>query len=129
MELAFKPATELAALLREKAVGSVELTRYFIDRIEEHDTKLNAVVVRTFDEALAAAQRADDALARGELLGPLHGLPMTIKESFDIAGLPTTRGVPDATGNIASADAVVVARYKQAGAHFMGKTNVPLGLA
>lgn len=128
-ELAFKSATELTAMLRNRDVSSVELTQYFIDRIEEHNEKLNAIVVRDFDRALEAARAADEALSRGSVLGPLHGLPMTIKESYDIAGLPTTWGVPAAAGNIASADAVVVSRYKDAGAHFMGKTNVPLLLS
>ena len=100
-ELAFKPATELAAMLREGEVSSVELTQYFIGRIEEHNEKLNAIVVRDFDRALEAARVADDAIARGNVLGPLHGLPMTIKESYDIAGLPTTWGVPNAARNIA----------------------------
>ncbi len=128
-ELAFKPATELAAMLRDKQLSSVEMTRYFIGRIEEYDATLNAVVVRDFDRALDAARRADDAIARGTVLGPLHGLPMTIKESYDIAGLPTTWGVPSAARNVAGADAVVISRFKDAGAHFMGKTNVPLQLA
>ena len=126
-ELAFKPATELAAMLREGEVSSVELTQYFIGRIEEHNEKLNAIVVRDFDRALEAARVADDAIARGNVLGPLHGLPMTIKESYDIAGLPTTWGSPTRR-ETSRADAVVVSRYKEAGAHFMGKTNVPLML-
>ena len=124
-ELAFKPATELTRMLRDREVSSVELTQYFIERIEEHNQQLNAVVVRDFDRALEAARAADEALSQGSVLGPLHGLPMTIKESYDIAGLPTTWGVPAAAGNIARADTVVVARYKDAGAHFLGKTNVP----
>ena len=128
-ELGFKTAVELASMLRSKTVGSEELTRYYISRIEKYDGRLNAVVVRDFDRALAAAKAADEALARGDSLGPLHGLPMTIKESYDIAGLPTTWGDPAAAQNIARADAVVVERYKRAGAHFMGKTNVPLMLA
>jgi amidase len=126
---AFMTALDLAHMLREKRVSSVELTRYFIDRIERYDTTLNAVVVRDFDRALTAAARADEALARGEQLGPLHGVPMTIKESYDIAGLPTTLGVPEFKDNIAATDSAVVERFKAAGAHFMGKTNVPLRLA
>jgi len=87
------------------------------------------VPVRDFERALAAAAEADAALARGDVLGPLHGLPMTIKESYDIAGLPTTWGNPAWKDNIATADSVVVSRFKAAGAHFMGKTNVPFMLA
>lgn len=124
----FKSAVELAALIRKKAISSAELTRYFIDRIERYDEALNAIPVRDFKAALAAAEAADAALARGESLGPLHGLPMTIKESYDIAGLPTTWGNPAWKDNIAERDSATVSRLKQAGAHFMGKTNVPFML-
>ena len=124
----FESAVALAELIRSKAVSSVELTRYFIDRIERYDEALNAIPVRNFEAALAAAEAADAALGRGEILGPLHGLPMTIKESYDIAGLPTTWGNPDWKDNIAARDSASVARLKQAGAHFMGKTNVPFML-
>ncbi len=126
--LAFKSAATLAELIRSKAVSSVELTRYFIERIERYDETLNAIPVRDFEAALSAAAAADAALARGEPLGPLHGLPMTIKESYDIAGLPTTWGNPAWKDNIADQDSATVTRLKQAGAHFMGKTNVPFML-
>ncbi len=127
-ELAFESAVALARRLRAGDIGSVELTRYYIDRIERYDKAINAVVVRDFERALQAAEAADRALAAGRPLGPLHGLPMTIKESYDIAGLPTTWGFPAAADNIALSDAVVVSRLKDAGAHFMGKTNVPIAL-
>ena len=127
--LGFRPAIDLAKLIRNKEISSLELTRYFIDRIERFDETLNAVVVRDFDRALDAAKNADEALMRGDALGPLHGLPMTIKESFDIEGLPTTWGIPELSDNIARQDADVVRRFKAAGTHFMGKTNVPLGLS
>ena len=127
-ELGFQTAIELAQKVRSKEISSVELTRYFISRIEKYHARLNAVVVQDFDRALAAAEQADAQLATGNVSGPLHGLPMNIKESFDIAGLPTTWGVPQAARNIAASDAVMVQRYKQAGAVFMGKTNVPINL-
>ena len=79
--LAFMRAVDLARMIREKEISSVELTRYFIDRIERYDETINAVVVRDFDRALSAAARADEALMRGELFGRLHGLPMTVKEA------------------------------------------------
>lgn len=126
--LGFRSAVELAGLIRNRQVSSVELTRYFIDRIERYDQLLNAIPVRDFDGAMAAAAAADAAQARGELSGPLHGLPMTIKESYDIAGLPTTWGNPEWQDNIAAADSATVTRFKRAGAHFLGKTNVPLML-
>ncbi len=127
-ELGFESAVDLAAKLQKKEIGSEELARYFIARIEKYDDKLNAVVVRDFDRALNAAKAADKAIVRGETLGPLHGLPMTIKESYDIAGLPTTWGHPSAAKSKAQTDAVVAERFKKAGALFLGKTNVPLDL-
>ncbi|MEM1247863.1 MAG: amidase family protein [Acidobacteriota bacterium] len=121
---------ELASKIREREISSVELTQYLIDRIEKRDEALNAVVVRNFERALDAARAADEALAAGRDLGPLHGIPMTVKESFDVTGLETTWGIPAAAGkNVATGDAVVVERLQQAGAHILGKTNVPLLLA
>ncbi len=93
------------------------------------DCDLNAIVVRDFERARLAADEADRALASGDAPGPLHGVPMTIKESFDIAGLPTTWGIPVFQGNIASSDARAVVSFKKAGAVFMGKSNVPMNLA
>ncbi|NKB32787.1 MAG: amidase [Pseudomonadales bacterium] len=127
-ELGFMTAIELSNLLSAREISSVELTQYFIARIENYDDSLNAVVVRDFDRAMEAARESDAQLSRGEVRGPLHGLPMTIKESYDIAGLPTTWGIPQARNNIAQSDAVVVERFKNAGAHFLGKTNVPINL-
>ena len=127
--LSFASAVDLSAMIRDGRIGSEELTRHFIDRIERYDGVLNAVVVQDFDRALAAAKASDAALAKGQILGPFHGLPMTIKESYDIAGLQTTWGVPDWKGNVAAEDSESVRRLKGAGAHFMGKTNVPLMLA
>ena len=126
--LEFKTASQLCAMLKGREISSRELTEHFIGRIEKHDEKINAVVVRDFDRALAAADAADEAIASGRELGPLHGLPMTIKESYNIAGLPTTWGIPAFKDNIATDDAEVVKRFKAAGAHFLGKTNVPFQL-
>src|SRR2546427_708842 len=84
---------------------------------------------RAGDRCRARARAADRALASGDSWGPLHGVPMTVKESYDVAGLPTTWGVPTHKGNIAASDAVVVERLLGAGAVIFGKTNVPLLLA
>ena len=127
-QLAFLSAVELARKIREKEISSLELTDHFINRIEKLDESINAVVVRDFDRALAAASKADKELAKGNIAGPLHGVPVTVKEAFNIAGLATTWGIPDLKANIAGADAEVVKRVRQAGAVFMGKTNVPFGL-
>jgi amidase len=124
-DLHFQSATELASAILSKQVSSLELTQHFINRIESHDGEINAVVVRDFDRALDAARTADDQLAKNHVIGPLHGLPMTIKESYDIAGLATCWGAPEYKTNIAACDANAVAKLKAAGAHFLGKTNVP----
>nr|WP_255692212.1 amidase [Luteimonas sp. XNQY3] len=126
--MAFSSAIDLAQLIQRKHVSSLELTRYYIERIQHFDNALNAVVVRDFDRALEAAKSADAALARGHWLGPLHGVPTTVKETFDVAGLRTTWGVPEQRNNVARNDATIVERLKAAGAHVMGKTNVPLRL-
>jgi amidase len=126
--LGFNSAVELARMIRDKEISSLELTRYFIGRIERLDGDVNAIVVRDFDRALDAARKADTALARGEATGPLHGLPMTIKEGYNVAGLATTWGVRSYQDNIASTDAAVVKSFRAAGAHFLGKSNVPFML-
>ena len=127
--MSFESAIELAGRIRRREVSSLELTDHFIRRIEKYDDAINAVVVRDFDRAREAASAADAALARGEAQGPLHGLPMTIKEAYDIEGLPTTWGIPGMERNVATSDSASVESYKQAGALFMGKTNVPIHLA
>src|SRR3954468_21403811 len=113
-------AGEIVQALAAGQVGALELTEAAIARIETRDQALNAVVVRDFDRAREAARAADAALARGER-GPLLGLPMTVKESNNVAGLPTTWGSP-AFGNwTAETDAVTVQRLKAAGAIILGK--------
>lgn len=126
-EWSFKSAIELTAALAAKKVSAVELTEDAITRIERHDGKINAVCVRDFDRALTAAREADAVLARGERK-PLLGLPITIKESFNIAGLPTTWGIVPQKDFKPTEDALAVTRIKEAGGVILGKTNVPLGL-
>jgi amidase len=118
-------ATDLVAALRARQVSSVELTETAIARIEAMDGVINAVVVRDFERARVAARAADEALARGED-GALLGLPMTVKETYDLEGQPTTWGVLDYAGHRAVEDAAVVQRLKSAGAVILGKTNVPV---
>ena len=93
----FKTAVELSAALAAKKVSAVELAQDAIGRIERHDGKINAICVRDFARGLEAARAADAALARGETK-PLLGIPMTVKESYNVAGLPTTWGFPAAEG-------------------------------
>ncbi len=113
--------------MRAGAVTSAELTDEAIARIEREDKTVNAICVPDFDRARAAARRADQARARGEDR-PLLGVPVTVKESYDIAGLPTTWGMPPHRDHVPAEDAVQVSRLKAAGAVVLGKTNVPLGL-
>ncbi|USG61580.1 amidase [Sneathiella marina] len=129
MTLAFQSASELTQKIQDKEISSRELTDYYIDRIERFDGKINAVPVHDFDTARNAADQADAEQAAGRSLGPLHGLPMTIKEAYDISHLPTTWGIENFAKNIAQTDSQVVKKFKAAGAHFIGKTNVPEGLA
>ncbi|MEU8956347.1 amidase [Streptomyces sp. NPDC048518] len=127
MDSNLSTAEELMAALRAGDVTSVELTDEAIARIERDDKEINSVCVPDFDRAREAAHAADRARARGEDR-PLLGLPMTVKESYDIAGLPTTWGMPQHRDHMPAEDAVQVSRVKAAGAVVLGKTNVPLGL-
>jgi amidase len=123
----FKSAVELSAALAAKKVSAVELAQHTISRIERHDSKINAVCVRDFERGLEAARAADAALARGEAK-PLLGIPMTVKESYNVAGLPTTWGFPEQKDFVPPEDALAISRIKTAGAVLLGKTNVPVGL-
>jgi amidase len=123
----FKTATELSAALAAKKVSAVELAQDAILRIERHDGKINAICVRDFARALEAARAADAARARGETR-PLLGIPLTVKESYNAAGLPTTWGFPDQKDFKPGEDALSISRVKDAGGVILGKTNVPIGL-
>ena len=128
-DTAFASATELAARIQRKDIGCAELLAFYFDRVDRINPDLNAIIVQIRDEAMARAQAADAALARGESWGPLHGVPMTVKESYDVAGTPTTWGAPHLADNIAAKDALAITRLKNAGAVIFGKTNVPLMLS
>ena len=121
-------ATEWVRTLARREVSAIELCDATIARIEQRDGAINAVVVRDFERAREQARAADAALQAGERR-PLLGLPMTVKESFNIAGLPTSWGFERARDLRPTEDAVAVARLKAAGAVILGKTNVPVGLA
>src|SRR5882672_10745917 len=129
LDAPFRSAKQLAAEIRKKKIGCLELLDLYLARVEKYDGKLNAIVVRDFDNARKRARAADRALAKRQAWGPLHGVPMTIKESYDVTGLPTTWGVPAYKDRIATRNAVAVDRLLGAGAVLFGKTNVPLYLA
>ena len=126
--LAYRSAGDLVKMLADRKISSRELVDAAIARIEALDPKINAVVVRDFERARKAAEEADAALARGERR-PLLGLPMTVKEAFNVAGLPTTWGIPAFKGWQPVQDALAVTRLKAAGAVIIGKTNVPLAIS
>jgi amidase len=123
----FATATELSAALKAKKVSAVELAQDVIGRIERHDARINAVCVRDFTRGLEAARAADAARARGESK-LLLGLPMTVKESYNVGGLPTTWGFPAQKDFTPPEDALSISRVKAAGGVILGKTNVPLAL-
>jgi amidase len=123
----FKTATELSAALAAKKVSAMELAQDAIGRIERHDGKVNAICVRDFERGLDAARAADAARARGESR-PLLGIPLTVKESYNVAGLPTTWGFPAQKDFVPGEDALSISRVRQAGGVILGKTNVPIGL-
>jgi amidase len=125
----FRSARQLAAAIRKKTIGCLELLDLYLARVDKYDAALNAIVVRDVDRARRRARDADRALARRAPWGALHGVPMTVKESYDVAGLPTTWGVPRYQDNVAARNAVVVDRLLAAGAVIFGKTNVPLYLS
>ena len=124
----YRSARELRKALRGKKVSALELAQDAIARIEALDSRINAICVRDFERALKAARAQDRAIAKRKA-GPLAGIPITVKESYNVAGLPTTWGFTQQKNFIAAADALAVARSKAAGAVVLGKTNVPVGLA
>jgi len=129
MDLHFKSAAEIARLIRERKIGAVETLEHFLARVERYNPRLKAIVWLDAARARERARAADAALAKGEIWGPLHGVPMTIKESYNVAGSPTTWGDPNLTNNITDTSALAVERLEKAGVVLFGKTNVPLLLA
>jgi amidase len=122
---ATRSATELAAGIRDKQWSSRELLDLYLDRIDRLNGPVNAVVTLDAERARDAAAAADAALARGDELGPLHGLPVTIKDAIETEGIRSTGGATELTDHVPAADAPAVARLKDAGAIVFGKTNLP----
>ncbi|GAB4443387.1 MAG: amidase [Anaerolineae bacterium] len=124
-ELVYTSATSLAQAIRERKVSSAEVVAAHLDRIEAVNPSLNAIVQLASETARAQAKAADAALARGQLIGPLHGVPVTIKDALETAGLISTGGTLGRATYIPPQDAPVVARLRAAGAIILGLTNVP----
>ncbi|MCP5373247.1 MAG: amidase [Hyphomicrobiales bacterium] len=129
MDLAFAPAQELARRVRDRETTARDLLEMYLDRVARLNPAVNAVVELRADAARAEADAADAELAGAGPRGPLHGVPMTVKESFDLAGTPTTWGMPALRDNRPETTALAVQRLQAAGAVVFGKTNVPLMLA
>jgi amidase len=127
--LAMQSAKSLASAIRRGKISSRELLDLYLARIERYNPKLNAIIAMDVEASRKRARQADAALKKGTLWGPLHGLPMTIKESFDLAGMPTTWGLPELKDHRAERNALAAQRYIDAGAIVFGKTNVPTMLA
>jgi len=125
----FTSATRLAALIRRRKLGALDTLDAYLARLESHNPRINAVIVTRIEAARKEAKAVDRALAKGAKLGPLAGVPMTVKESFNLAGLPTTWGLTEHKGKPVAEDALSVKRLKAAGAVIFGKTNVPVLLA
>jgi amidase len=124
-ELWRKSAVELAIMIRNRDVSSREVVQAHLDRVEAVNPHLNAIVRLLPDQALAAADAADNMVADGSQLGPLHGVPCTVKENIDVAGTPTTQAVPALAEAVAPVDAPQVERLRAAGAIPFGRTNLP----
>lgn len=125
-DIAFYPVTKLARMIRDGEISSGELLEIYIHRIEQYNDRLNAVVTLDLDRAQAQARQADEQKAKGKSLGPLHGVPVTIKDAFETKGLRTTSGASKLGDHIPKVHAIAVQRYVDAGAIVIGKTNVPL---
>jgi amidase len=125
-ELGYWSAREIAAGIAAKEVSSREVLDHLLDRVARLDGPVGAVVTIDADRARAEAAAADTAVARGEPLGALHGVPMTIKDSWETAGMRTTSGAPELAAHVPASDAAPVARLREAGAVIFGKTNLPL---
>lgn len=124
-ELHFKSAAELARMIQRREISARELLEHFIARMELHNPKINAIVAKDLDRARKRARQADEAQARGETWGPLHGLPMTIKDAYEVEGIVTTGGGPEYANHVPTRSATAVERISRAGAVIFGKTNVP----
>ena len=123
-EIYYLDATDLAEKIRTRNLSPVEVINAFLERIEEANPKINAIVTLA-EGVIEEARAAEDAVMRGEPLGPLHGVPFTIKDCIDTAGIRTTQGSKLFEDHVPTADATVVTRLKQAGGIFLAKTNMP----
>jgi amidase len=125
----YASALDAAAAIKTKRISSLELTELAFRRIDKYNPKINAVILQFREQSLARAREADRALAKKEWWGPFHGVPITVKESYGMEGVPTSAGVPEYKDFKPRHNAVAVDRIQRAGAIIVGKTNVPVMLA
>ena len=125
----FRSAKQLAADIRHRRIGCLEALDLYLARMDRHNPRLNAIVATDVEAARRRARRAEAALRKGQVWGPLHGVPMTIKESYDVVGMPTTWGLVELKSNLPARNALAVDRLLGAGVVLFGKTNVPVWLA
>ena len=128
-DLTFASATEIARAIRTGRISASAMLEHYLSRVARHNDDVNAIVVLRADEARALARAADEAMARGDIWGPLHGVPMTVKEAFDWRGTPSTWGFSEHTERCPQEDSLAVQRLMAAGAVLFGKTNVPVALS
>src|SRR5256886_2174135 len=128
-DIVFSSTTQLAAAIRAGGVSATEVMEAHLAQIAKHNPALNAVVTMDAEGAYERAREADEALARGEHWGPLHGVPFTLKDAHATAGMRTTTGFPPLADYVPEEDSIVAARLKAAGGILMGKTNVAMMLA
>jgi amidase len=125
----FQSAVAIAQQIRERKISASDALEHFLARVAKYNPRINAIIWLDADRARARAKAADAALAKGEIWGPFHGVPMTVKESYNVAGSPTTWGDPNLKNNVTETSALAVERLEKAGVVLFGKTNVPLLLA
>ena len=125
----FRSAKQLASDIRRRKIGALEALDLFLARVNRFNPRLNAIVASDVEAARRRARQADAALRKGKVWGPLHGVPMTVKESYDVVGMPTTWGLSELKDNVPPRNALAVDRLLEAGVVLFGKTNVPSWLA
>src|SRR6266487_3405586 len=128
MDIVFSSTTQLAAAIRTGHVSATEVLEAHLTQIDTHNAALNAIVTMDAERARERAQEADEALARGQVWGPLHGVPFTLKDAHATAGMRTTTGFPPLADHVPQEDSTVTARLKAAGGVLIGKTNVAMML-
>jgi amidase len=129
MDIVFSSTTQLAAAIRAGDVSATEVLEAYLAQIATHNPTLNAVITLNAEQAHKQAREANEALARGEVWGPLHGVPFTLKDAHATADMRTTTGFPPLANYVPQEDSPVAARLKKAGGILIGKTNVHMMLA